>query len=226
MVINYKKRKGSETMKEWYEKRERRAFLRNGVVVSAAAAIIAVGTATAFFTDRDGVSNIFTVGNIDISLEEPGWDPEKGKDMTPMEEVDKDPTVVNEGANEAYVFVRVSVPRALAATAGQNGEYVKAEVQDLFRYDLNQGWTQVKSEIEDGKSIYTYGYTGDDGNMRSLAKASRTEPVFDSVSLINLIEGQLDGSQLTIEVEALAIQTRDVGEGRPEEVLKLLEAGS
>ena len=159
MVINYKKRKGRETMKEWYEKRERRAFLRNGVVVSAAAAIIAVGTATAFFTDRDGVSNIFTVGNIDISLEEPGWAPEKGKDMTPMEEVDKDPTVVNEGANEAYVFVRVSVPRALAATAGQNGEYVKAEVQDLFRYDLNQGWTQVKSETEDGKSIYTYGYT-------------------------------------------------------------------
>ena len=53
----------------------------------------------------------------------------------------------------------MSVPRALAATAGQNGEYVKAEVQDLFRYDLNQGWTQVKSETEDGKSIYTYGYT-------------------------------------------------------------------
>ena len=212
-------------MKERYERNGKKAFFKSGAVVLAAAAIIAVGTATSFFTDRDGASNIFTVGNIDISLEEPNWDPESGKDMTPMKEVAKDPMVVNEGANDAYVFVQVTVPKALVATAGKDGTHEEAAIRELFSYDVNRGWTQVKKEEEDEKTVYTYGYTEDDGTMKALAKASRTDPVFDSVTLINLIEGQMDSSELRIEVDALAIQTRDIGKADPEAVLKLMEAG-
>lgn len=47
--------------------------LRKVAIAGALIAILAVGSAVAFFTDRDNKVNQFTVGNISIQLQEPNW---------------------------------------------------------------------------------------------------------------------------------------------------------
>ena len=97
-----------------------------------------------------------TVGNVDIELEEPSWDPEAAKNITPMMEIAKDPQIENIGANPAYVFAVVTVPRANVETAAADGSHIAAQVQDLFTYSVNADWKEVKKETTDGSTIYTY----------------------------------------------------------------------
>ena len=74
-------------------------------------AIMLVGASLAYFTDKTEVEkNVFTVGNVDITLTEPNWDAEGSEDapeVYPGEKLAKDPTVTNVGANPC--FVRISV---------------------------------------------------------------------------------------------------------------------
>ena len=83
--------------------------------------VVAVGGAIAYFTDTDTKTNTFTIGNVDISLTEDGWDaladannndiPDVAEDMMPGESVTKDPTINNVSTkNPAFVFAKVEVP--------------------------------------------------------------------------------------------------------------------
>lgn len=79
------------------------------IVVLAVTAI--TGATLAYFTDTtETKENVFTVGNVNIELDEPSWT-ESGSvdapDVYPGEALKKDPTVTNTGANPC--FVRVSV---------------------------------------------------------------------------------------------------------------------
>ena len=83
---------------------------KNVIIAAALVMMLVIGTAIAYFTDMGSVTNSFTVGNIDIELEEPNWDPDAAKDITPMMEIAKDPQIENIGANPAYVFAVVTIP--------------------------------------------------------------------------------------------------------------------
>ena len=192
---------------------------RNILIGVAIVAILAIGTAAAYFTDMDQAVNSFTVGNIDIELQEPNWDPENGKNITPLKEIEKDPQIENTGANPAYVFMQVVIPRATVATV-DNGSYVDAKEQDLFTYTVGEDWKEVAKEISNGNSIYVYGYIGDDGNMKTIASGETTMPVFESVQFINLAES-LDKSKIDIKVAAVGIQADDIS-NVPEDVFKLI----
>ena len=196
---------------------------KNGIIAAALVMMLAIGTAIAYFTDMGSVTKSFTVGNVDLELEEPSWDPEAAKNITPMMEIAKDPQIENIGANPAYVFAVVTVPRANVETAAADGSHIAAQVQDLFTYSVNADWKEVKKETTDGSTIYTYGYVGSDGNMKPLEKAATTTPVFSSVQLINIVEGTLADTDLEIKVDAKAIQSDDIGASSPEEVLKMID---
>ena len=196
---------------------------KNGIIAAALVMMLAIGTAIAYFTDMGSVTNSFTVGNIDIELEEPNWDPDAAKDITPMMEIAKDPQIENIGANPAYVFAVVTIPRANVETAAADGSHVAAQIQDLFTYSVNSGWKEVKKETTDGSTIYTYGYVGSDGNMKPLEKAATTTPVFEKVQLINLVEGTLADTDIEIKVDVKAIQSDDIGTNNPEEGLKMID---
>lgn len=72
---------------------------------------VAVGGVVAWLTDKTGsVVNTFTVGDINITLEESGTNEagEKSYKMIPGTTLDKDPTVTVIGGSEAcYLFVKV-----------------------------------------------------------------------------------------------------------------------
>lgn len=82
-------------------------------LAASLAAVAVVGSSLAYFTDKDEKANTLTIGNVDITLTEPGWDAtgkEEAKEMYPGEAVAKDPTVTNNGKNPAFVRVKVEWP--------------------------------------------------------------------------------------------------------------------
>lgn len=66
-----------------------------------------LGGTLAYLTDRDAKTNIFTVGNVDIELDE---DFEQGAELIPGVDVEKNPTIKNTGSTDAYVWMTIAVP--------------------------------------------------------------------------------------------------------------------
>lgn len=95
-----------------------------------------------YFTHKEVVNNVFTVGELDVDLEEPEWDPEEGdgENIYPGYTVYKNPTVKNvetkNGKSQpCYLMMKV---RALDG----NGTLIKDEkrlamIKEAIRYDAS-----------------------------------------------------------------------------------------
>lgn len=70
------------------------------VVAGALCAALAAGSTVAYLTDKEDLTNQFTVGKVDIEGEEPNYTPDpdgKTNDIVPTEEIAKDPQIENVG---------------------------------------------------------------------------------------------------------------------------------
>ena len=193
---------------------------KNVFIAAALIALMAIGSTFAYFVDRDSVTNNFTVGDVEISVSEPNWDPDEGTDITPNKVIKKDPKITNEGVNDAFVFMRVTVPRATVNTANYDGTLNARVNQDLFTFTANSGWKLIKSDNGAFSSEYVYAYAGD--KMTVLAPGSSTGTLFDTVKFINIIEEQIDGQDLDIVIETMGIQTADLGTESPVEIYNII----
>lgn len=72
-------------------------------------AAMSIGGMLAYFTDTDTKTNTFTVGNVDITLEEPKWDADVEHVLMPGTTFAKDPTVKNVGSESAYMFLTIDL---------------------------------------------------------------------------------------------------------------------
>ena len=180
---------------------------KNIVMALTLVAVLAVGSVCAYFTDTETAINKFTVGNVDIVLSEPSFDEAKAKDLYAGQTVAKDPTVTNDGVNSAYVYLKVRVPKANVITAKENGERNAQAVTELFTYTVHANWTLLSSDTTHADyNEYVYSY------KNALAKNEATEPLFTSVTIVNLIEGQVvPGVELNVVVDAYAIQSANTG---------------
>lgn len=206
------------------EKTKKFINLKSITIAAVLIALLAIGSAIAFFTDKDNKTNDFTVGNISIQLTEPNWNADNGKDLTPNKTISKDPQITNDGPNDAFVFLQVKVPVANVKTAAADGSLQAAKSQDLFTYTVNDSWVEVSRKSSADSTTYIYAYVGNDGAMKTLAPGKTTNSLFDSVTFLNLVEGQIDeGTQISVDVDAYGIQTTDLGTTAPAEVLKLIQ---
>lgn len=195
--------------------------------------VVAVGGAIAYFTDTDTKTNTFTIGNVDISLTEGGWDaladankndiPDVAEDMMPGESVTKDPTINNLSTkNPAYVFAKVEVPCTTIVASATTSE-------ELFTYTTNAGWTELSSAAvactSGGTATHVY-YYGTGGTLTALAKAAdastptpTSKPVFSSVTLRSTLKGNegLTGNK-NIVVTGYGIQTEGLTSTAPADV--------
>ena len=195
--------------------------------------VVAVGGAIAYFTDTDTKTNTFTIGNVDISLTEDGWDaladandndiPDVAEDMMPGESVTKDPTINNLSTkNPAYVFAKVEVPCTTIVAPATTAE-------ELFTYTINSGWTELTGSAvactSGGNATHVY-YYGTGGTLTSLAKAADADhptptsnPVFSSVTLRSTLKGNegLTGDK-NIVVNGYGIQTEGLTSTAPADV--------
>lgn len=88
------------------------------LAAASAAAILCAGAGQtlAYLTSKDSMTNVFTVGDLDIGLQEPDWDPGDGdgKNVYPGYSVYKNPTVKNvtsskNGEEPCYARIRIQL---------------------------------------------------------------------------------------------------------------------
>ena len=110
-LFDFKESKGKERMRI---SREKRNILFAGAI--SCAMLFGIGNTMAYFTENAVQTNVFTTGDLDIGLKEPGWDPEDndGKNMYPGYTVYKNPTVKNitsdkNGDEPCYVRMTVDI---------------------------------------------------------------------------------------------------------------------
>ena len=72
---------------------------------------LAAGGTLAYLTDRDSAANVFTIGNVDIELDE--GDFEDGQPLLPGQDIEKQPNITNIGSNPAWVWATIAIPAAL-----------------------------------------------------------------------------------------------------------------
>lgn len=183
----------------------------------ALALCLGIAGISAYFTDADTVTNTFTIGTISLALEEPNWNPDNAKNITPNEEIAKDPQVTNDGENDEYVYLTVSVPYANIVTANTDGTRNAAANTELFTYTVNNGWVEIKTEKDDTAGTVThllaYATKGADGSVKmdTLAKNAKTPAVFDKVTFVNAVEAQgLEATTKDIVVKAYGIQADNI----------------
>ena len=188
------------------------------VLTAALVGTLSVGGIMAYFTDGDTATNTFTVGKISLDLQEPDWVPPK--DITPGEEIKKNPQIKNDGINEEYVFMKVIVPYENVVTANEDGSKNPAKDTELFSYDVKSGWIELVSEknIDTTKKTVThlYAYTGSDAKTMEALEANKITPtLFDWVRFADIVEDQtLESRTLNVVVNAYGIQTKNLNDGK------------
>lgn len=166
----------------------------------------------AFFTDADRALNTFTIGNIQIILLEPEYDA-AGKDgrenILPDIDVVKDPQIKNSGENPAYVFLRVSVPKESVELYDPEDISVKysARETELFSYEKSDDWVLINSETGDDYNTYVYAYASS-SEMTTLDSLETSPVLFKEIHYKPVIEGQIDGRSLHIQVQAYGISVQ------------------
>lgn len=179
---------------------------------------ISVGGIMAYFTDADMATNTFTIGKVSLDLQEPGWVPPKN--ITPGQEIKKDPQIKNDGINQEYVFMKVIVPYEKIITANEDGTKNKLQDTELFSYDVKTGWTELESEktvnVTSKTVTHLYAYTGTQPNvMKALDAGVTTESLFEWVRFANIVEDQtLESTTRNIVVHAYGIQVDNINDGK------------
>ncbi len=175
-------------------------------LVAALAVVAIAGTSLAYFTDKDAKTNTFTLGNVDIELNEEKWATPTA--AVPDVEYAKDPVVTNIGENDAWIRVDVTLSDAAAFTAAAERHQI-TDLATIFADHDETKWTLAGEPVydEDADTLtYSYYYN------TVLAVDESTEPLFTSVTIPAVFDNddmKEIGADFTIDVTAHAIQTAD-----------------
>lgn len=157
-------------------------------LVVAMVAVIAVGS-LAYFTDKDNADNVFTVGNVNITLTEPNWNStgkEDAPDVYAGEPLAKDPTVKNDGNNPCFVRIKVENLDQF----GNKGAITYRT--DYVADKLGENW--VKGT--DGYFYYT----------KVLEVGATTDALFDQIVMPTGLTGGEEAAPIEVTAEAVQAQ--------------------
>lgn len=126
---------------------------KKAVVAGTLAGALCVGCmagSLAYFTGTDEVTNDFDIdeGLEDkVTVEEPSWCPEFGKDIVPTQTVAKDPNVLNESTIPAWMFAKVTVPATTVQTVQADGTPNADADQEKPLFILGSGTLTATDEL-------------------------------------------------------------------------------
>lgn len=182
------------------------------LIAVSAVLLVAVGVSLtlAYFTDNEEVTNVFTVGKVDISLEEEGAEENDDgtygqtyDDIVPGEVYPKAPTVtVEAGSLESYVRMIVTVKFEKAVDAELTGE----KLDKIFVNVADKWVLNAKTVAADLTSVeYEYRYAT---TVAAPDAAVELEPIFTDVTFDGKTWGNelADLNNMHINVEGHAIQ--------------------
>ena len=132
------------------------------IAVSAVLVLTLAITGTiAYLTDRDSDVNVFTWGNVDITLNE---DFQQGASLIPGKDIKKNVTISNVGKSNAWVWVKIAIPSALddddASKNVIHFNYNKQAVDaGQWNWKKNGQWNMAKTTIDNVEyNVYTVQY--------------------------------------------------------------------
>ena len=178
------------------------------VALALTIAVTAFGT-VAYMTDSDTVTNTFTVGNINITVDEENVDgiPDENGNIIPERDQQnnyplipglvqkKDPTMtVHEGSEECYVRFRVELTGYTALKAIRPA---LTDEQLLTQFvSINSDWTLTGTPVVNG-NVVTYEYRHA-AAVDASAETKILQPLFDTFT----VPLEYTGSDLTMMVNA------------------------
>lgn len=203
---------------------------KSAVIIGTMAVLAVSGGILAYFTDTEEKVNNFTVGSIEIELQEPAWEskpdadsdgvPDEAENILPLQTITKDPRVKNTGNNDAYMFLTVEIPCRNVITVNDDGTKNAQAMTELYQFTADTSWYYLgKCPVNDGEGNqvavkHLYAYANDRRACTTVSPEASTTPLFQSVTFVNLMEGQgLDGQPLEIDINAYAIQTSNLDDG-------------
>jgi len=152
----------------------------------------AIGGTLAWLTDSKEATNTFSVGNINIALDESEFDANNTK-LVPGTTIAKNPTVtVKANSEECFVYAMVE-------------NNLKANGKTIGTLDINANWTAVATQSN--KTIYKY-----TGTVASASTDTALPSVFTQVSISgdDITKADLDAmaavTNKTVAVKAYAHQ--------------------
>lgn len=171
-------------------------------LVVALAATAVIGGTLAYFTDTDNATNVMTMGNVEIDLEETY---EQDSTLVPGLDINKDVWVENEGTEEAYVRVHMAFPANMDDgdpnfNASKNflhwnfeaASYADGKWSFLPEYSTGNGY---KGNGAGNWNFYTDTIGGVDYNIyvatyrTALAVGGKTENALDKIYLDATVDG-------------------------------------
>lgn len=170
---------------------------------------LTVGLTVAYFTDNDEVKNVFTVGKVDISLDEEGAEENEDgsygqtyENVVPGEVYPKAPTItVEEGSLESYVRMIVTVKFENAVDAELTGE----KLDNIFVNVADTWVLNAKTVADDLTSVeyeYRYATTVAAPDADVVLKPIFTDVTFDGTVWNNELQ-QLNNMQINVEGHAI-----------------------
>lgn len=134
------------------------------VLAVALVAVMAIGASLAFLTDKETATNKFTVGDIDIDLDEDNWDPDEGLDVEPGKTIAKDPTLSWASGGDSYA--RIIVKLIDQNDTMPNPDYVDEETtpgEEKTIANTNKG--KVITDTDRIDAIMSLIYNDPDGDL-------------------------------------------------------------
>ena len=186
----------------------------------ALAAIAIVGASLAYFTDTKTATNTFTMGNVQIKLDETDIKNPEGDrvasneyNVYPGAVVTKDPIVHNTGKNGAYIRATVNVSNWMNLVAAYYPDFKVTFPNDGYKAALNllvgelgEGWSVVEVVAGDTFTVgqfdakFILKYDG------VLASGADTTAMFQTVTIPTGIDNANADSFDEVKVVAQAIQ--------------------
>jgi len=177
---------------------------------------LAISGAFAFLTySTNKITNTVSLGEVKIELTETDWTslkdenknsvPDIAEYIFPGQIIPKNPKIENTGKNNAFVYLKVTVPKSPVGYIDANGHIVEADPlnpQNLFSYDINNSWVMYMTDSSnDDFNDYYYYYNS------KLSPNNSTPTLFDEIVTLDVIEGQIDELTTTVTVNAYSIQS-------------------
>lgn len=210
------------------------------IAAAALAGTCAIGGTLAWLTaSTEEVTNTFTMGNVNITLDETKvggtghddrWSPSSADDeqsytLSPGTTVDKDPTVtVKTGSDNCFVFVAV---KDTLTTNNPSITYIDSALEG-DEEDATKAWQ--KATLPEGASMpagYTLYYYYNTDTQTSVVSKSNSDTVlpdlFDGLNIPSSMTG-LTGDGNTIDVDAFAIQSDNLAGDNTDESARLAVA--
>lgn len=161
-----------------------------------------VSTQAFLVKETDKLMNQIAPGNVAVMLTEPHWNPETEIRMEPGSSTEKDPVVKNSGSLDAWIFLKVKVPkRKIICVDPKTHRKEESRTTELFSFRANEKWKLIEKQDSEDLVSYIYGYE------TTVKPKESTESLFDAITMIEYLEGELKQDEiLQIPIEATAIQ--------------------